>query len=384
MARTNGRVLLAPFALPGELARVAELSEKPDLLRGRVTEVLEPSSERVAPRCPYFGRCGGCHYQHASDSYQAKQKVEILREVLRRIGKVEPPAVVGLVVGPAWNYRNRVQLHFHEGWMGFREAGSHNVVGIENCAVASPRLNQAISALREMMRDRRWPRFLRSMELFTNEREVQVNVLSSGARHLSRSFFEWCSERLPGAMSSSLEYTAAGAAFRVSHKSFFQVNRFLTDRLVELALESVNGEAALDLYAGVGLFTVPLARRFQQVTAVEAVASAVHDLEHNTRHLTGTVSCVRSTTERYLERIERAPEFVLADPPRAGLGPQTVAHLLRLKPRRLTTISCDPATLARDLAALCAGGYRIDEITLIDLFPQTSHIETVVKLVHGG
>lgn len=377
-------MLLAPYALPGELARVTGLSEKRDMVRGRVGEILEPSPERITPRCPYFGRCGGCQYQHASETYQSRQKVEILREVLRRIGKLEPPAAIGLIVGPPWNYRNRIQLHFDGGWIGFREQGSHKVVGIEHCDVASPRLNEAVGVLREMMGDRRWPRFLRSMELFTNEREVQLNVLDSGGRHLSRSFFEWCAERLPGAMSAALSYPAAGSVFRVSHKSFFQVNRFLTDRLVDLALESAGGETALDLYAGVGLFTVPLGRRFRHVTAIEAVASAVHDLEYNARALSGTVTAVRSTTESYLERLSEAPEFVLADPPRAGLGRDATRHLNRLKPKRLTVISCDPSTLARDLAELCTGGYAIVEMTLVDMFPQTAQIETVVKLARQG
>lgn len=380
LARLDGRVVLTPLVLPGELVRIGAVSEKPQLIRARVLEVVEPSPERVQPRCPYFGRCGGCHYQHAAEGYQAVQKIEIVRETLRRAAKVEPPGQIELIAGPGWEYRNRVQLHFDRGWIGFHEAGSHEVVGVEQCAVASPALNGAIRSLRAMMRDRRWPKFLRALELFTNENEYQVNVLDSGTQHLSRGFFEWCAEQLPGAMSSSLDYPAAGTVFRVSHKSFFQVNRFLLDQLVESGIVT-DGGTALDLYAGVGLFSIPLARRFASLTAVESVASAVTDLEFNARRAGVNITAVQSTAEAYLARAGEAPDFVLADPPRAGLGKQVVTELLRLQPQRIHIVSCDPSTLARDLASLLVGGYRISTMTLIDLFPQTSHIETITGLV---
>ncbi|MEZ5401423.1 MAG: RsmD family RNA methyltransferase [Bryobacteraceae bacterium] len=334
----------------------------------------------MEPACPHFTRCGGCHYQHATPEYQGKQKLEILREVLRRVGKVEAPDGIRYLSGPAWEYRNRIQLHFDGQWMGYHEAGSHTVVGIEHCPVASPRLNESIAALRKMMGERRWPRFLRSMELFTNEEEVQVNVLDSGSKHLSHAFFEWCAESMPGALSAALEYPAAGETFRVSHKSFFQVNRFLVDQLVETAIGRVSGDRALDLYAGVGLFTIPLARRFPETVAVETVASAVTDLEHNAKRAGVTVSAVREGAERYLERVEQAPDLIVADPPRAGLGRGVTASLNRLQPQRLIIVSCDPSTLARDLAELTASGLRIESMTLLDMFPQTAHIETVTQL----
>ncbi len=166
----------------------------------------------------------------------------------------------------------------------------------------------------------------------------------------------------------------------MSHRSFFQVNRFLTDKLVDLALEGAEGEHAVDLYAGVGLFSLPLARRFRTVTAVESAASAVRDLEFNTARASLGVTASRATAEMFLEELERPPDFVLADPPRAGLGKHVVRHLLRLQPPRVTIVACDPATLARDIGPLAAAGYRLERVTLIDLFPQTYHIETVVHL----
>jgi 23S rRNA (uracil1939-C5)-methyltransferase len=230
-----------------------------------------------------------------------------------------------------------------------------------------------------MIKDQRFPRFVRSLELFTNESEVQVNVREAD-RPVARHFFDWCAESVPGAAAGCLDYSAAGHQFRVGHRSFFQVNRFLTDKLVERALEGAEGETALDLYAGVGLFSLPLARRFGSVTAVESGSSAAHDLEVNAARAALEVKIEKATVETYLEELTQPPDFVLADPPRTGLGKAVVRQLVRIKPPRLTIIACDPATLARDLGPLTAAGYRIQRLTLIDLFPQTYHIETAVDL----
>jgi 23S rRNA (uracil1939-C5)-methyltransferase len=305
-----------------------------------------------------------------------------VREVLRRVGKLEAPGEIAIVSGPPWEYRNRAQFHLDGGRIGFLEAGSHRLCPVDRCPISSPRINEALAALRRMIRDRRFPRFLRSVELFTNEREVQLNVLDTD-RPLARGFFQWCAEQMPGAGESSLEYIAGGEIYRVGHRSFFQVNRFLIDRLAECALDGAEGMSALDLYAGVGLFSLPLARRCRSVLAVESNASALRDLEFNAERAGLTVAARKATVEQFLEAVEAPPDFVLADPPRAGLGKGVVNELLRLKAPFLTIVSCDPATLARDLAPLLAGGYSIDALTLIDLFPQTWHIETVTRLRLG-
>jgi 23S rRNA (uracil1939-C5)-methyltransferase len=380
LARVEGQVLLAPYALAGETAKVEITGQGKGLLRGKVLETVAPSPARTEPGCRYFARCGGCHYQHAVYGHQLEQKREILRETLRRTGKIEAPEQIGTAAAEPWRYRNRVQLHFHESVMGFHEAGTHQVINIEECPISSPRINESIRSLRAMMADRRWPRFVKSIELFTNEREVQVNVLDSGGRRLQRAFFDWCEESMPGATARALDYEAAGFLFRVSHQAFFQVNRFLIEPLVETALAGAAGETATDLYAGVGLFSLPLARRFASVTAVESGAAAVADLAHNAQRAGVAVQALRAAAELHLEGLARRPDFVLADPPRAGLGAGVVRQLLRLAPPCLTVVSCDPSTLARDLAALVGGGYRLAALTLVDLFPQTCHIESVAVL----
>jgi 23S rRNA (uracil1939-C5)-methyltransferase len=368
LARVEGQVLIAPFLLPGETARI----EAVDPPHARLVGLVQPSPQRVAPACPLFANCGGCHYQHAAYEFQVARKLEILREQLQRVGKLKWDGEIAVLSGPAWGYRNRAQFHITQGRIGYLAAGSHQLVPVDgDCPVSSPRLNQGLEMLRRRMRDPRFPRFVRSIELFTNETEIQVNVLEAD-RPVGRRFYEWC-ESAP-----VVEYATGLGVFRVSPRSFFQVNRFLVEKLVEAALPIEGGDSALDLYAGVGLFAVPLARLFRAVTAIEAGASAARDLSVSASRAGVSIDTRNARVEDHLSKLDVAPDYVLADPPRAGLGKLVTANLERLQPPRLTIVSCDPATLARDLAALSS--YHIETMTMVDLFPQTYHVETVVSL----
>src|SRR5579883_316624 len=364
LARIDGRVVFAPFVLPGERARIEDVGG----VHADLIEVVEPSPDRVEPPCPVFGRCGGCHYQHAPYEYQLARKVEILREQIRRVGKIDYAGEIETISGPGLGYRNRSQFRIAGGKIGYRAARSHRLVAVEgDCPISSPRVNAVLAQIRERLPDPRFPRFVNSIEVFTNERDVQLNVLES-ERPVARAFYDWFESVV------ALDY----GEFRVSPRSFFQVNRFLLEAMVERALSRARGKSALDLYSGVGLFALPLARRFDSVIAVEAGLSAVRDLEFNANRGGLKIEVAQSRVEDFLAKPDRAPDFVLADPPRAGLGKSVTASLARLKPPQITIVSCDPATLARDLSAL--GEYQIERITLIDLFPQTFHIESIVEL----
>ncbi len=368
IARIDGRVVLAPFVLPGETARI----ESGDDIHAGLVDVLVPAADRVAPVCPLFTRCGGCHYQHAPYEFQVARKVEILREQLKRVGKIDYQGEIELIQGPPLGYRNRAQFHIEDGKIGYLAPRSHTLVPVTGeCPVASPKLNEALAQMRDRLKDPRFPRFVRSLEIFTNEADIQLNVLET-SRPVSRMFYDWCGS------SVALDYATSVGTFRVSPRSFFQVNRFLIENLIDAAVPSEGGESALDLYAGVGLFALPLARRFKQVTAVEAGASAAHDLRVNVERSGIGIHTEQARVEDFLSRSVATPDFVLADPPRAGLGKSAVGHLVRLAPLRITLVSCDPATLARDLAGL--SGYRIERMILADLFPQTYHMETIVQL----
>lgn len=364
LARLDGKVVLIPYVAPGETVRAEVERVKNDLFRGRLLEVVSPAASRVPAPCPYFQRCGGCHYQHLDYAIEVQQKIAALREVLRRVGKIDFADDIAAITAEPWQYRNRIQLHIDRGSLGYFEHGSRRLCAIESCPVASPALNQAIAALNSHLPQ--LGSFSGAVELFTNETEVQINVL----------------DRVPRAVYSTFESLGASGpidyqGFRVSRNSFFQVNRFLIDRLIQCAVADHQGDSALDLYAGVGLFAKALTSRFREVTAVESGHGAFRDLVHN---LGDRVSSHNTTVEEYLANSQDRPDLILADPPRAGLAKHVVADLTRLRAPCLVIVSCDPATLARDLQGLIAGAYRIHKITLVDLFPRTFHLETVVEL----
>lgn len=368
LARENGQVVLTPFVLPGETVQAEVTRSKNDLARGKLLNVVSSSSQRIEPQCPCFARCGGCHYQHANYEYQLEEKKTILLEVLRRTGGIEYTEDIAVIAAEPWQYRNRVQLHVADGKVGYFGGGSHALVGIDHCPIASPKLNECIAALaRELAQIRP---FEATVELFTNEDAVQFNLrdrVPQPFNALLRSL----------GVSTPIEY----GGLRVSRDTFFQVNRFLTDKLVDVALGDSRGQWAMDLYAGAGLFTLPLARGFERVTAVDDSASASRDLEHNAS-AAGIINLQthQATVDAHLLTVTETPDLIVADPPRTGIGKLGVKELVRIRAQGLTIVSCDPATLARDLKGLILAGYKIEELMLIDLFPQTAHFETVAKL----
>ncbi|PYX10880.1 MAG: 23S rRNA (uracil(1939)-C(5))-methyltransferase RlmD [Acidobacteria bacterium] len=402
-----GKALFVPFVLAGEEIEASLLEQKPGFARARAENILEPSPHRVTPDCPYFQRCGGCHYQHASYEQQLEIKAAILRENLRRIAKLELPEDLNIHPSPAWNYRNRTRLRVQsspEFAVGYYRFGSHELLPVEQCPISSPLISRAISAFWELGRQGRIPSELQEIEFFANADDTQLLVetyVVSEADHLAR----WA-EEVPGGFpeivglvvfrnparagmqpdrvalsgAEQLDYKTKKAAYRVSAGSFFQTNRHLTDELVKIVTEGRSGRTALDLYAGVGLFSSVLNREFERVIAVESSPTSHADLLYN---LPANVKAVRSTTEQYLKKNpeQLRADLVVVDPPRSGLGANVVRALIALGAPRITYVSCDPATLARDLRGLTAGGYQIEQTHLIDLFPQTYHLESVFQLV---
>jgi 23S rRNA (uracil1939-C5)-methyltransferase len=380
LSRSPEGVVLVPFTLPGERVTADVGALQKGVRRGTLVGVEQASPDRVDARCPYFTNCGGCHYQHASYEAQLAAKRAILEETLTRVARITAPGPIELISGEPWNYRNRIQLHFDKRRMGFRAARSHALVEIDHCPISSPKLNECIGKLAGIVKDPRWPEFVESVELFTNEESVQLNVLET-QRPVAKRFFEWCAEEIRPLASDALSYPAAGANYRVSKGSFFQVNRYLIDRLVEEVVGAESGDTALDLYSGVGLFSIPLAQRFRRVIAVESGSTAMRDLEANAAQIEQTLEASKGSVDSFLEDFEQPCDLVVADPPRAGLGKLAVKRLNKLGAKRLTIVACDPATLARDLAPLLAGGYTLTKVVMIDLFPHTYHIETVAKLI---
>jgi 23S rRNA (uracil1939-C5)-methyltransferase len=411
--RGRGKAVFLPLVLAGERVEATLTEQKPGFARARAERILEPSPERIEPPCRYFGACGGCHYQHTSYEQQLEIKAEILRETLRRIAKMEPPQAEAHA-SPPWGYRNRTRLGVlsqPEFALGYRRLGSRELLPVEECPISSPGINRAMAALTELGRGGEVPREIAEVEFFANADDTQLLLeltQSEGRRPGARlaAFAQRVREGMPEAVgvavfsrqrdgvlvrqglrdklqdafgADDLTYATAQAKYRVSAGSFFQTNRFLVDRLVSLVTEGATGDFALDLYAGTGLFSLPLSQTFREVAAVEEAPVPFHDLQRNSP---SNVTAYRAATDRFLAHLPEGTRFdhVVVDPPRAGLGEKVARALGELKAPRLTYVSCDPATLARDLKILLPLGYRLEAVHLVDLFPQTFHIETVVQL----
>jgi len=404
LARLEGKAVFVPLVLPGEQAQVRITQSRPGYSTAEAEQIASPSLQRIAPVCPHFGACGGCHYQHAGYETQLALKQAILLETLER-GGVQPPQEIALLAGQPWRYRNRIRLAFDAaGNPGYRSRRSHAVIPIRECPIAAPLLLQAAQAAAEII-----PRFAPAFRpaeiaIFTDSAESTLLATLYTASLSSQgfdSFAQTLQERIPqlvgaelaldvpGAQpprtltrwgAASLTYGAAGIDYRVDHGAFFQVNRWLVDPLVDLVTAGHSGALAWDLFAGVGLFARRLTASFERVVAVESAPSATPALGQNLRFTSGTA--VKADTLAYLRRAGESarPGLIVVDPPRAGLGPEITVLLGQIAAPALVYVSCDPATLARDLRALAASGYAIESVTLADLFPQTFHIETVVRL----
>ncbi len=384
IARHANATVLVPFVLPGEKVEVDLLDRPGGILHGAVVRWTEKSADRASAPCSVFGHCGGCHYQHVAYDLECDYKAAILRETLRRIGDLEWTSEIEAAEAEPWGYRNRTQLHLQRKdgapSVGFLASGSHRHVDALDCPINAPKLNELHRALRAMMAERRFPKSLRSVEFFTDEIGVQMN-LPKRPGPLPRKFWSWCSERLGvSGAGAPLDYRCGQDVFRVSGRSFFQVNRFLAGKLAELAVGKAEGEVALDLYCGVGLLTLPLARRYKKVYGVDSSESATRDLQSNAARAGLSLRTVHMGVAAFLRGFSDRPDLVVADPPRAGLGGDVIKEIVRLGPRELRLVSCDPATLARDIKWLRAGGYDVERIHLVDMFPQTYHIETVALL----
>jgi 23S rRNA (uracil1939-C5)-methyltransferase len=415
----RGKAVFIPFVLAGEKIEAALIESKSGFARARASAILEPSPHRVSPACPYFGRCGGCHYQHASYEHQLEIKKEILRENLRRIAKIELQEEIQTHPSPPWNYRNRSRLQIRtkpDFALGYFRFASHDVLPVEQCPISSPLINRGIAALWQSGRAEKGADGVREAEFFANADDSRLLLELLCAPEAKRSAVRIWAEELCAAMpeivgivafrerqknvrelmvtvgASELTYHTRHAAYRVSAGAFFQTNRFLTDELIEIVAAGAAGELALDLYAGVGLFSTALARDIRHIISVETSPSAAGDLKYNQavngqavqaetdEYLAGILDKSRDGGGKSLPQLPLKPDFVVMDPPRGGLG-ERVAHLLAgVGAPRVTYVSCDPATLARDLVPLLAAGYRLQEVHLVDLFPQTYHLESVVKL----
>jgi 23S rRNA (uracil1939-C5)-methyltransferase len=373
VGRAGDLVTFVSLGLPGECVAAEVVERKPRFLRARTIEVVTPSPERVTPPCPVFGTCGGCHWQHASYEAQLRFKSDVLRDQLRRVGRFEDPPVGAPLPSPLqWHYRNRVQLVPVPGTrlVGFRKAHSHEPIPVEHCYISDQRINEVIAAAPwSDLSDRDWSRLEEIDVRVAPGQEPLVTLIGHGRSLPAR----------------TLRYDLAGCVFDVPAGAFFQVNLGAAERLVETALEWLApspDDHVVDAYGGAGTFAVPLAKRARRVTLIEAEGAAVQAAPRNAAaNGVANVKAIASTVERGLATLRTGVDLLLLDPPRRGCGPNVAREIVRLRPERIVYVSCEPSTLARDLRVLCDGGYTLARTRMVDMFPQTYHLEAISLLL---
>ena len=387
MGRYEGQPILVPLGIPGELVRVVVEEKRRRFWRGRITEVLEPSPERVRPPCKYFGLCGGCQWQHIDYAAQVRWKQRLVEDQLRRIGR-QGGAQVSAVLGmeEPWAYRNHIQLVADDaGGLGFQALRSHDVVAVDACWITHPMIDDLWRALdiegwrADGVALRAGVETGEGLVVFEGDDDLPEVAIDAPVSCLYRSR-DGHMEVLVG--DDHYHERLGGRTFRVSADSFFQVNTAQAERLVEVALCYLalsGGETLLDVYCGVGTFALTVGRDAGRVVAVEEAPSAVADARANASG-NETVTVIEGRAEEVLPTLDLRADAAIADPPRAGCAPEVLRAIAETGAGRIVYVSCDVATLARDVARLAELGYALRAVQPVDMFPQTSHVECVALI----
>ncbi len=365
VARQEGRVVFVPFGIPGEMAEVEIYRSRRRYAEGEIRRVLSPSPDRVQPECPYFYTCGGCQLQHIAYSRQLELKRKVVADLLARVGGFREVPVYATLGSPRhYGYRNSARfLGGRRGDLGYTDWRSNSFLRVDTCPIMEPPI---------------------SLEL------QRVQGLGTPGESLRVRYSEATGETLVwppinGSVPDGqpvMHYDLLGDSFQVSAESFFQVNISQAETLIRLSLERLRpmaGKTVLDAYCGVGAFTRFVALEAARTIGIEESPSAVADARVNLAGL--GVRLIEGRTEDQLATLGPDIDLVLLDPPRTGCAPPALDALLALAPEKIVYVSCDPATLARDLKTLCsAGAYKLVDVQPVDMFPQTYHIEAVATL----
>jgi len=365
LAHAAGKTVFVSLAAPGDRLRVRVDREQGNVLFASIEEIITPSPLRIEPPCPYFGRCGGCDFQQLTYEAQLAAKAEMIRDCLHRIAGFENIPDFSVTPSPnEWRYRMRAtwQIDREQQAIGYYERGSRRVCDVADCAILLPELQAELEHVRR----------------------TEWSCFPADLQHLDVAGGENGSSFAPGFSEfrrNELRMTVRGEVYRYNAQTFFQANPALLGPLIDAALSDASGETAIDLYSGVGLFTLPLLRRFRSVMAVESNPTAVRFARWNLKDAGFDAASVNlENVADWLNSVSTRVDFILLDPPRVGAESAVIKRILDLHPLRISYVSCDPATLARDLKKLVAGGYLVQSLAAFDLFPQTHHVETVVHL----
>lgn len=371
IARHEGLAIFVSLAAPKERVRVRITERKRNFARGVIDQIMEPSLQRREAPCRYFGSCGGCQLQHLTYDAQLASKIGFVRDALERIGRIDWPYPITIRQSSEFGYRARAQVKVDRNArkLGYNRAGSSAVCDIASCPILVSELDSALHSLRSALSGADDDHALADLS--------KVDI-AAGDSAVS---FEPSVAGLPDGV---LYRTVSDAVYKFAPSTFFQGNPGLLNDMIDEAIGEASGAFAIDVYSGVGLFTIQLARRFDRVVGIESDAEAARFARENIAANCATNvefhnSVAESWLKRFLESQGEQPDLVLLNPPRSG-AMEAVPHIVALKPSSIAYVSCDPTTLARDLRALLDSGYELSRVTALDLFPQTYHVETVAAL----
>ncbi|RUM57854.1 MAG: 23S rRNA (uracil(1939)-C(5))-methyltransferase RlmD [Persephonella sp.] len=411
IGKLYGKTCFVPFVIDGETVEVRVKKEKKNFIECELSSIIEPSPHRVKPLCKYFRYCGGCDYQHIKYEKQIEIKKEILKETLERLGKLENIDISKVIPSEKpFFYRNRVQFKVRGNQIGFYMKESNRIVNIDSCLILKEDLNESLEGLKELIeflefkpveihiystnlnqvlikfiypkRFKRFPLGLKHIKAFVNKNTVGIGIFEKNNEFLKK-FISIGKQFVYEVI--NLEEINREIKYRVSINSFFQVNRFQVKNLVKEVLEEIKNEnykEALDLYCGVGTITLPIALYVNKVIGIEANKFAVEDGNHNKKlNSLKNVNFIKADAGKNIDILEKYnPDLVVLDPPRSGITKELLNYLNSKESiKKIVYVSCNPSTLARDLAVLSERFY-IKNIKLIDMFPQTYHIESITTL----
>jgi 23S rRNA (uracil1939-C5)-methyltransferase len=391
LGRHKGKVIFVPFSVPGDHLLVCPVEERKNFLRAKIVKIIQPAPSRTIPLCPYFSKCGGCHWQQMNYDVQVEAKQRILEETFHH----KFPETRGLPIGMRacshpFGYRSRARIQLRGAGpgasAGFFRCGSHSIEDIETCPLFRDTLNEALSALRQFRLKAETDKSAQEMDIACSaEEDTWATISTEPENH------EGISPILGKRKSNEviLHKKAGEFNYSVTASVFFQANDFMISELVQLVGNSIKDSgkiSALDLFAGAGLFSLPLARQFENVTAVENAPDSCRFCSTNASAAGfNNLQIVCSDVSEWMhseetKRNTKAFDLILLDPPRTGAGPEIIKKIIEWSPKTILYVSCDPQTLARDLSSISQDKYKIDLIEGLDMFPQTYHFETVVRL----
>ncbi|WP_312239997.1 23S rRNA (uracil(1939)-C(5))-methyltransferase RlmD [Pantoea sp.] len=403
VARHQGKTLFVAGALPGEQAEVTLLEDKRQFARAKATRLLSRSPVRVAPRCPYFGVCGGCQQQHVSEALQQSSKAQALARMLSRETQ-QPVAVEEIIAGAPWRYRRRARLGLQ--WqpktqrlaMGFRQAASNDLVDIAQCPILAPELEALLPAIKACLSELKAAKRLGHLELVLADNGPlmvlrHLDALTSDDRqklerfshdHRLMLFLADGGETLTALSRETPFYQSHNLKLTFSPQDFIQVNDAVNQQMVAKAIDWLDlqpQDRVLDLFCGMGNFTLPVGKFILNAVGVEGVAALVRQAEYNAD--LNNLKNVAFFQHNLEEDVSRQPwaaqgfNKVLLDPARAGAA-GVMSHIVKLAPERVVYVSCNPTTLARDSQTLLSAGYHLERVAMLDMFPHTSHLESMV------